>query len=175
MAREKQLAVGTEVALYGKLDMYRGKRQLTNPVVDVLGRGGRREDGRHRPDLPPVGKADVSTWEIERAVRRPLDWTGSLADPLVAGPARGAQAAPRPHLVLPAVHQPASDRDWREAQRRLRFDEFLRIQLPLVLRKRAIEAERGGIEHQVDGELIDPLLARRCPTSSPRTSSTRST
>ena len=33
--REKQLAPGTEVALYGKLDVYRGKRQLTNPVVDV--------------------------------------------------------------------------------------------------------------------------------------------
>src|SRR4029079_13528217 len=30
--REKQLAVGTEVSLFGKLDVYRGKRQMTMPV-----------------------------------------------------------------------------------------------------------------------------------------------
>ena len=35
--RERQLAEGTEAAFFGKLDEYRGKRQLTNPVVDVLG------------------------------------------------------------------------------------------------------------------------------------------
>ena len=39
--REKQLAVGTEAAFFGKLDVYRGKRQMTNPVVDVIGRAGR--------------------------------------------------------------------------------------------------------------------------------------
>ena len=38
--REKQLSVGTEASFFGKLDVYRGKRQMTNPVVDVVGRSG---------------------------------------------------------------------------------------------------------------------------------------
>ena len=63
--REKQLAPGTEVALYGKLDVYRGKRQLTNPIVDVLGRAGDTKTGVIVPIYPQSGKADVSTWEIE--------------------------------------------------------------------------------------------------------------
>ena len=56
------------------------------------------------------------------------------------------------------MHQPEVAKDYKEAQRRLRFDEFLRIQIPLVLRKRKIEAERSGIEHRVDGELLPRFL-----------------
>ena len=36
--RERQLSVGTQVSLFGKVEQYRGKRQMTNPVVDVLAR-----------------------------------------------------------------------------------------------------------------------------------------
>src|SRR5262245_1311441 len=64
--REKQLPVGTEVALFGKLDVYRGKRQMTNPVVDVLGRAGTTDDktGVIVPVYPQSGKAEVYTWQL---------------------------------------------------------------------------------------------------------------
>ena len=87
-----------------------------------------------------------------------LDWAGDLADPLPADLLAELKKLPDRTWSYRHVHQPTSGRDAREAQRRLRFDEFLRIQLPLVLRKRAIEAERGGIEHAVDGELIARFL-----------------
>jgi ATP-dependent DNA helicase RecG len=156
--RERQLAVGTEVALYGKLDIFRGKRQLANPIVDVLGRAGEAKTGVVMPIYPQSGKADVSTWEIQRAMTAALDFAGALADPL--SPDLRAELK---HLrdrtwSYRKVHQPENGNDVREAQRRLRFDEFLRIQIPLVLRKRKIEAERGGIEHQVDGELLARFL-----------------
>ncbi|MGZ6994498.1 MAG: ATP-dependent DNA helicase RecG [Acidimicrobiia bacterium] len=156
--RERQLAVGTEVALYGKLDIFRGKRQLANPIVDVLGRAGEAKTGVIMPIYPQSGKADVSTWEIQRAVAAALDHAGALADPLSDDLRAELKQLPERTWSYRHVHQPEVARDWREAQRRLRFDEFLRIQLPLVLRKRAIEAERGGIEHQVDGELLTRFL-----------------
>src|SRR6185295_1598709 len=56
------------------------------------------------------------------------------------------------------IHQPPSIDIARTAQRRLRFDEFLRMQVGLVARKRAIEAEASGIAHTVDGELRDRFL-----------------
>jgi ATP-dependent DNA helicase RecG len=156
--RERQLAVGTEVALYGKLDIYRGKRQLANPIVDVLGRAGDAKTGVVMPIYPQSGKADVSTWELQRAVAAALDFAGPLADPLSPDLRSELKDLPERTWSYRKVHQPESGRDWREAQRRLRFDEFLRIQIPLVVRKRRIEAERGGIEHQVDGELLARFL-----------------
>ena len=42
----------------------------------------------------------------------------------------------------------------RRPRTRLAFDELLRLQLILVMRKRAIERESKGIRHQVDGELV---------------------
>ena len=45
------------------------------------------------------------------------------------------------------------------AVRRLKFDEFLRMQLALVARKRALAAEATGIEHVVDGPLVPEFHA----------------
>ncbi|HEX4777626.1 MAG TPA: ATP-dependent DNA helicase RecG, partial [Acidimicrobiia bacterium] len=56
------------------------------------------------------------------------------------------------------VHQPDSAETARQAQRRLRFDEFLRMQLGLVARKRALEREQSGIAHDVDGPLVTRFL-----------------
>src|SRR5262245_50911999 len=35
--RAKQLTVGTEVIFFGKVDTYQGRKQMTNPVVDLVG------------------------------------------------------------------------------------------------------------------------------------------
>ena len=72
--REKQLAVGTEVSLFGKLDVYRGKRQMTMPVVDVLGRAGVADDktGVILPVYPQSGKAEVFTWQLRTLVGEAL-------------------------------------------------------------------------------------------------------
>ena len=35
--RERQLTPGLQVALYGKVDSYRGGLQMANPVVDLIG------------------------------------------------------------------------------------------------------------------------------------------
>ncbi|MGZ6899575.1 MAG: ATP-dependent DNA helicase RecG [Acidimicrobiia bacterium] len=156
--REKQLTPGTEVALYGKLDVYRGKRQLTNPIVDVLGRAGDTKTGVVMPIYPQSGKADLSTWEIQPVVARVLDWVGPLAETLPADVLEELKLVDRT-TAYTSVHAPASVDEARRAQRRLRFDEFLRMQVGLVARKRAIEAEESGISHVVDGELVDRFLA----------------
>ena len=156
--RERQLAPGTEVALYGKLDVFRGKRQLTNPVVDVLGRAGDPKTGVVVPIYPQSGKADVSTWEIQPVVARALDWSGDLTETLPAPVLEELKLVDRTKAYRD-VHQPASLRDAQRAQRRLRFDEFLRMQVGLVARKRALEAEQRGIRHVVDGPLVERFHA----------------
>ena len=155
--REKQLAPGTEVALYGKLDVYRGKRQMTNPVVDVLGRAGDTKTGVVMPIYPQSGKADVSSWEIQPVVAALLEWVGPLAETLPQPVLDELKLIDRT-TAYHDVHVPDSVRDADKAKRRLRFDEFARMQVGLVARKRAIEAEATGISHQVKGGLIDRFL-----------------
>ena len=47
-----------------------------------------------------------------------------------------------------------SIRDKEQARRRLAFDELLRVQLVLVLRKRAMERDQRGIAHDLRGDLV---------------------
>ncbi len=162
--REKQLSVGTEASFFGKLDVYRGKRQMTNPVVDVVGRGGcrRREDGRDRPRLPAVGQGrgvhvaaaragvgrarEVPRARLRRSARRERCSTAAISSTATT--------------ALRAIHRPESMGELGAAKRRLIFDEFLRMQVGLVARKRAFEAEESGIRHDVDGPLVDAFVAQ---------------
>jgi ATP-dependent DNA helicase RecG len=52
-----------------------------------------------------------------------------------------------------SIHLPETMGEKEVARRRLAFDELLRVQLVLVLRKRAIERDSIGLRHQVGGEL----------------------
>jgi ATP-dependent DNA helicase RecG len=161
--REKQLAVGTEVSLYGKLDVYRGKRQMTMPVVDVLGRAGVADDktGVILPVYPQSGKAEVFTWQLRTLVGEALAKCAArgFADPV------DHELLERRHLVdrtiaLRAIHRPESMAEKSAAEKRLKFDEFLRMQVGLVARKRALAAQESGIRHDVDGPLVTEFLAR---------------
>ncbi len=155
--RERQLPEGTEAAFFGKVEQYRGKRQMTNPVVDVLDRLGDKT-GVIVPVYPQSGKADVSTWQVRPAVGLALDWAGELAEPLPRELRDELKLVDRTWAYR-IVHHPETIEDARKAQRRLRFDEFLRMQVGLVARKRAFAAEQTGIRHRVDGPLASAFTA----------------
>ena len=159
--REKQLRVGTEAAFFGKLDVYRGKRQMTNPVVDVVGRAGVADEktGVIVPVYPQSGKAEVFTWQLRAMVSDALAKCRArgFADPLDETVRDRCDLLDR-STALRAIHRPESMAELAAAKRRLIFDEFLRMQVGLVARKRAFEAEESGIRHRVDGPLVDAFV-----------------
>jgi ATP-dependent DNA helicase RecG len=166
--RERQLPVGTQVSLFGKVEQYRGKRQLTNPVVDVLSAAGSDTTaevsdttGTVVPVYPQSGKAEVHTWQVRRAVDECLQRTKrrNFADP-VDDDVRRAQGLVDRSRAYWDIHRPDSVADARVAAHRLKFDEFLRMQVGLVARKRALASEARGIAHQVDGELVRAFHAK---------------
>lgn len=157
--REKQLTSGTEVSLFGKVDRYQGRLQMVNPVVDIVGHIGEKT-GVIVPVYPQSGKADVSTWQITRVVEAALAFAGEFADPL-DDEFRGEWKLLHDRTwAYRAIHRPADMEEHRQAARRLRFDEFLRMQLGLVARKRALETETKGVIHDVDGALVPAFHAR---------------
>jgi ATP-dependent DNA helicase RecG len=148
--RAKQLKVGSEVVLFGKLETYRGARQMTNPVVDLLG----TRTGRIVPIYPQSEKAGLTTWELGDWIAEALERTGELVDPLPETWRDRLDLVDR-GWAIHQVHAPDSMGSAQAARRRLAFDELLRLQLILVMRKRAFERDALGIRHDVSGKLVD--------------------
>jgi len=152
--RTKQLLSGEQAVFFGKVDLYRGKRQMTNPVVDLVG----NRTGRIVPVYPQSEKAGLSTWEIAGWIEEALRRAGEFADPLDRDLRKRLDVSDRT-WAMHNVHVPETMAGAYGARKRLAFDELLRLQTILVLRKRAIEREARGIEHVVDGDLTKRFLA----------------
>ena len=148
--RSKQLPVGTEAVFFGKLDLYKGSRQMTNPVVDLIG----DKTGRVIPIYPQSEKAGLTTWDLGGWIEEALRRAGEVHDPLDDEWRDRLNVIDRAR-ALRQIHLPTSLEDAREARRRLAMDELLRLQLTLVMRKRAVERDARGLRHEVVGELVD--------------------
>jgi ATP-dependent DNA helicase RecG len=147
--REKQLKPGTQAVFYGKLDVFQGRKQMTNPVVDLIG----DRTGRIVPIYPQSEKAQLTTWEIGGWVAEALRRAGTLDDPVPAWVLDRFDLIDRDAAVR-GIHVPESSEEARVARKRLVFDELLRIQLVLVRRKRELEATSVGIAHDTSGALL---------------------
>ncbi len=149
--RERQLREGLQIALFGKADVYRGGLQMSNPVVDLIG----DRTGRIVPIYPQSEKAQINTWEVagwvEEALRRCRE--RGIDDTLPDDIRRRLGLLTR-FDALANIHLPESIKDKEQARRRLAFDELLRVQLVLVLRKRAMERDQLGLQHSVAGDLV---------------------
>jgi ATP-dependent DNA helicase RecG len=149
--RERQLTPGLEIALYGKVDTFRGGLQMSNPVVDLIG----DRTGRIVPIYPQSEKAQINTWEIAAWVEDALAKCRprGLAEPVPDRVRRRLSLIDR-WTALRGIHLPETIQEKEQARRRLAFDELLRVQLVLVMRKRAMERDSVGIRHATGGELV---------------------
>ncbi|MBI2709042.1 MAG: ATP-dependent DNA helicase RecG [Actinobacteria bacterium] len=142
--RERQLPAGTSCVLFGKVDLFQGRRQMTNPVVDLIG----DRTGRILPIYPSSEKERISSWDQARWLEEVLERAGDFADPMPADQLRRLGLVDRT-TAFRGIHAPETWGEVEAARRRLVFDELLRIQLALVLRKRLLERTAKGIRHDV--------------------------
>ena len=141
--RERQLTEGLQVALFGKAEEYRGGLQMTNPIVDLIG----DRTGRIVAIYPQSEKVQLTTWELAGWIENALErcQPRGVADPVPDGIRRRLGLIGRGD-ALRSIHLPETMREKESARRRLAFDELLRVQLVLVMRKRALEHEARGLE-----------------------------
>ena len=149
--RERQLRDGVQIALFGKADVFRGGLQMTNPIVDMIG----DRTGKIVPIYPQSEKAQLSTWEIAGWVENALErcQPRGFADPLPFDMRRALGLVDR-RTAMRQIHLPETMAEKEVARRRLAFDELMRVQTVLVMRKRAFEREQRGIRHVMSGELV---------------------
>jgi ATP-dependent DNA helicase RecG len=155
--RAKQLHEGMEVVVFGKVERFGGRKQMTNPLVDLVG----NRTGRIVAVYPQSEKAGLTSDAIAANVAEALArFARHLVDPLPDDIRERLDLADRT-WALHQTHVPEHWGDQLPARRRLGFDELLRLQLILVMRKRAVERESIGIRHTTDRRLLDP---RRAPS-----------
>jgi ATP-dependent DNA helicase RecG len=160
--RERQLGGlegSREVALFGRVEVFGGRRQMTNPVVDLIG----SRTGRIVAIYPLSEKSGLTTWELGEWVDQTLRRSSSrgLADPVPEAVTRRWNL-PRRAEAFRGIHQPESMANLERSRQRLVLDELLRLQLSLVQRKKDIERNSVGII-QATGEYsgVAPGLLRR--------------
>ena len=165
--RERQLAQGSQVLLFGKLDSYKGQRQMTNPVVDLLvgvegDAAGRERTLRVVPVYPASAKAGLNSWELGTWVGEALERAGEFADPLPPRWRSELKVSDRTRAMR-AIHLPEDMGQTGPARRRLAFDELFRLQLALVMRRAALERTARGLRHRVT---VDEVPAAGPPAES---------
>ena len=156
--RQEQLSEGREAVLFGKVDQYRGRLQMTNPLVDLVG----DRTGRIVAVYPQSEAARLHSWEVDRlvaeALRRVMKIRG-FADPVPADVRNRYNLVGRSEAYH-GIHRPSSMGEVAEARRRLVFDELLRIQLELVERKHAMECGSAGVAHDISGAMVGQFVER---------------
>ncbi|MFP5255003.1 MAG: ATP-dependent DNA helicase RecG [Acidimicrobiia bacterium] len=148
--RARQLPEGTEAMFFGKISEYRGQKQLANPEIDLLDEDDRLEI---TPIYPQSDKLRLYSRDFRGWLRESLDRAGELVEPLPGWLLEEHDFVDRT-AAFRGIHAPGAIAEAQAARRRLVFDELLRIQLALVLRKRRIEATSQGFEHDTSGQLV---------------------
>ncbi len=139
--------------LFGPVSSFRDALQMVNPTAEVL-RGADESatdddgpsSGRIYPVYPLTDKAALTSARIGRLVHEALDRAGAFADPLDDGLRRRHRLIDRT-AAFAGIHRPTAMSEVEPARRRLAFDELLRLQLALVLRRQRLHEDARGIVH----------------------------
>jgi ATP-dependent DNA helicase RecG len=152
---------GSEVAVSGTVESYRGALQLKGPkVVGLEGGAGQAalDDG---PTLQPVYRAtgEVGSPRIARLVQEALAALPPFDDHLPAH-LRDRHGLIDLDAALRAVHLPADGAELAQARRRLVYDELLGLQLTLQGRRLELERDARGLDNgPVAGGAVDAFRA----------------
>ncbi len=147
----KKLTEGEQVVLSGKIEMFRDSRQMNSPDVDRLTGEEALETGRVVPIYGGLGgmRPGAVRSAMANALRRSLP----IVDLLVERVRDRFDLVDR-SFAISSMHYPASLNDVTRAERRLIFDEFLRIQMVLKVREYEEFDSQVGVQNSVKGELF---------------------
>jgi len=147
---------GSELAVSGVAQLYRGRLQLANQEVEVL--RGDEQDLVHTGRITPVHPATegISSRTIRELIFRSLERLPAQPDPLPPE-LIGEESLSDWDAALRRIHFPADDRELASARERLKFDELFTLELGVAFRKQRVRAERKGVAHDPEGALTKGL------------------
>ncbi len=147
-----KLEEGAEVALSGKVELFRGHLQMKSPDVERLDRPGESlVTGRVVPVYPALG--GLTPVKVRRAVDNALRRARPIEEVLPTDMIERGDLVGRDSAFV-GVHFPDELAQVGPARRRLVFDELFRLEVALAMRKRRLVDDEPGVAHVVDGALV---------------------
>jgi len=153
------LKAGVSLILYGKVERYKGRLQMSNPEFEVI--NGGEDDSLNIGRIVPLYTLPqgFSQRVLRKLIKDALDEFLPKINDCLAFDLRS-----RNHLLnlaqsLLNIHFPQSADLQKQAYLRFSFEEFFIFQLPLVLRK-LMRKEKKGIKHTVQGKLMDDFISQ---------------
>ena len=132
-----QMAPGTLGFFAGKVNVYRGKRQLLHPDCMIPEAGDAEALASFGAPVPIYpATAQVSSWTIRRCVDMVLAALTEVAEPLPAS-VRERQDLWDLKDSLRAIHQPRNTSDYLKARKRFTYEEAFVVQAVLARRRHA--------------------------------------
>src|SRR6185436_8033756 len=149
---------GSEVAVSGVAQLYRGRLQLANQEAEVLRGDG--QDLVHTARITPVHPASegISAKTIRELIWRALEQLPPQADPLPAH-LIAAESLSDWDAACRQIHFPADEHELASARERLKFDELFMLELGVAFRRQRLASDRTGVAHDPDGPLTRALAA----------------
>ena len=148
--------IGSELAVSGVVQLYRGRLQLANQEVEIL--RSDEQDLVHTGRITPVHPAadGITPRTIRELMWRAFEQLPTMDDPLPDDIQRAESLHDRDEAMR-WIHFPADDVQLRAARERLKFDELFTLELGVGFRRHRVEAERTGVEHRPVGPLTAAL------------------
>lgn len=152
--RARTMTPGTVGLFSGVVGEFKGQRQLTHPAFDAVG-------DRLSRDVIAIypATAQISSWDLEKAVGMVLDILDPLDDPIPAD-VREAGGYQEIAEAFESVHRPRDAAEGMRAKARFRFEEALVMQTVFAQRRRAIGQVAAVARAPVDGGLRARFEAR---------------
>jgi ATP-dependent DNA helicase RecG len=147
--------VGSEVLLAGKIENFRGSRQMKGPDIEPLTGGDSLLTDRVVPIHPGIG--GISPTGIRKAMANAVRRSLPIADVVPAELLRSLDLVERTNAFRD-IHFPTDLRSIGPAKKRLIFDEFLRIQMAFKAREHDDYESHRGVTNQPSGELTERFL-----------------
>jgi ATP-dependent DNA helicase RecG len=147
--------VGTEVLLAGKIESFRGSRQMKGPDMQALGRPDSLLTDRVVPVHPGIG--GIGPAGIRRAMDNALRRSLPMTDIVPSAVLEAHRLVDR-STAFNDIHFPAETRGVGTARTRLIFDEFLRILMSLKAREHDDFESHRGVVNEPTADLTSRFL-----------------
>ncbi|HTJ68752.1 MAG TPA: ATP-dependent DNA helicase RecG [Actinospica sp.] len=160
---DRELRPGKVGLFAGKVNSFRGRRQLANPDFQLLAEDDDTDEtverfaGRLLPIYPAT--AGLQSWKIEQCVGIVLQSLPEMDDPLPEE-IRAQHRLLDLRTALEQVHRPKDAREWNAAKKRLKWDEALPLQVVLAQRRSASMQDRAHARTAKPGGILERFDAR---------------
>ncbi len=164
---EKSVEVGREYIIFGRVSFYRGEVQFTHPELELVERAMSRSRSALQGIYSSTEKiaSSLGAKGFSRIVAAAWEITRDHIAESLPEPLRQKYDLVPLKVALHDIHFPPSVESLKAAERRLKFEEFLGVQLSVQSLRSERLSRRNGFLFPKVGDLFNDFFRNRIPFS----------